>query len=217
MAKSLKEYTWKCLYCNKVFRTRKEKQDHYNENPTHRTNCKNKPKKEYICEYCGLKWISTLEGYKNHINHCNKNINKRLHGWTGKQHTNISKEKISNTMKKAHKEGRAWNIGKSRWNNKMSYPEEFFVKVIKNEFSDKNYIYEYPFGIYSLDFAWIHKNKCIEIDGDQHQRFLEYIERDKRKDAYIKEHNWQVLRIKWKDMFNDPKKWIKIAKDFIGM
>ena len=88
----------------------------------------------------------------------------------------------------------------------MSYPEEFFAKVIKNEFIDQNYIHEYPFGIYSLDFAWVDKKKCIEIDGDQHQRFQEYIERDKRKDEYIKDQKWQVLRIIWKDMFYDTKK-----------
>lgn len=35
-------------------------------------------------------------------------------------------EKISESMKKAHAEGRAWNIGKSRWNNEPSYPEKFF-------------------------------------------------------------------------------------------
>lgn len=56
-------------------------------------------------------------------------------------------------MKKAHKENRAWNIGKSRWNNKSSYPEEFFIRVIENEFSDKNYIREYPFKRFSLDFV----------------------------------------------------------------
>ena len=216
MIKSLKEYTWKCLYCNEVFRTRKEKQDHYNKNPEHRTNHKYKNKKEYICEYCNKKWITTLEGFKNHINHCDKNPNKRNGPWSGKLHSEESKSKISNTMKRLHKEGKAWNIGMSRWNNKPSYPESFFMKVITNEFIDKNYKYEYNIGIYSLDFAWISKKKYIEIDGDQHQRFKEIQERDKRKDKYCKSKGWKVLRIKWKDLFNNTKSWIKIANDFIG-
>jgi very-short-patch-repair endonuclease len=118
-------------------------------------------------------------------------------------------------MKKAHADGRAWNIGKSRWNNRPSYPEEFFMAVIENEFADKNYIHEYPFKIYSLDFAWTHLKKCIEIDGEQHYRFEEYAERDKRKDRELEDEGWEVLRIRWKDMMNEPKKWIKIAKDFI--
>ena len=96
----------------------------------------------------------------------------------GKPVTEETKKKISESMKKAHKEGRAWNIGKSRWNNKHSYPEEFFIQVINNEFEDKNYVCEYPLEIYSLDFAWIEKKKCIEIDGDQHQRFENRMERN---------------------------------------
>lgn len=125
------------------------------------------------------------------------------------------KEKISQSMKKAHKEGRAWNIGKSRWNNLPSYPETFFMQVIENEFIDKNYTREYPLGIFSLDFAWTDKKKCIEIDGDQHIRFEEYKQRDQRKDLFLKENGWQVLRITWKEMFKDTKMYIKLAKDFI--
>jgi len=122
---------------------------------------------------------------------------------------------ISESMKKAHDEGRAWNIGKSRWNNKPSYPEEFFIKVIENEFTDKNYVREYSIGKFALDFAWIHKKLCIEIDGEQHQRFQEYRERDERKDKFLKDSGWKVLRIEWQKMYKDPKHWIQIAKDFV--
>ena len=123
---------------------------------------------------------------------------------------------VSESMKKAHKEGRAWNIGMSRWNNESSYPEKFFMKVIENEFEDKNYQKEYPFGIYSLDFAWVEKKKVIEIDGDQHKRFEEYIERDKRKDQFLKDNDWEVLRISWNDMFHNTKEEINRCKNFIN-
>lgn len=134
---------------------------------------------------------------------------------TSKPLTDIQRDNVSFGMKKAHKEGRAWNIGKSRWNNKPSYPEIFFAKVIENEFKDKNYEIEYPVGIYSLDFAWVDKKKVIEIDGDQHQRYEEYKSRDKRKDEYLKINGWQVLRIIWKDMYNNTKEEIQKCKDFI--
>lgn len=136
--------------------------------------------------------------------------------WKGKHLNNEFKEKLSNSLKKAHKEGRAWNIGKSRWNNKPSYPEKFFMKVIKNEFEDKNYEREYPVGIYSLDFAWVEKKKVIEIDGEQHERFKEYKERDKRKDEFLKNKGWKILRISWKDMSNNTKEKIKECKEFIN-
>jgi len=65
----------------------------------------------------------------------------------GKPLSEEHKQNISGSMKKAHKERRAWNIGMSRWNNEPSYPEEFFMKVISNEFEDKKYINEYPISI----------------------------------------------------------------------
>jgi very-short-patch-repair endonuclease len=138
------------------------------------------------------------------------------HSQEGKPLSKEHKKKVSESMKKAHKEGRAWNIGMSRWNNESSYPEEFFMKVIANEFEDKNYINEHPVGIYSLDFAWVHKKKVIEIDGAQHQRFEEYKERDKRKDKFLIKEGWQILRVSWKDISNNTKQEIQKCKDFIS-
>lgn len=134
---------------------------------------------------------------------------------TGKKLPDEMKKKISESMKKAHAEGRAHNIGQSRWNNEPSYPEKWFMSVIENEFDDKQYVKEFPFGKYSLDFAWVEKKKCIEIDGDQHQRFPDYKKRDMEKDALLFENNWKVLRLPWKEVFSNPKKWIQIAKNFI--
>ena len=37
----------------------------------------------------------------------------------------------------------------------------------------------------------------------------------RRKDEFLAKNGWKVLRIKWVDMFHEPKKYIKIAKDFI--
>ena len=142
-------------------------------------------------------------------------LSKSLKGCQGRLHTNEQKQHLSEKMKLAHKEGRAWNIGKSRWNNKKSYPETFFEKVIDNDFIDKNYVCEHPIGIYSFDFAWPDKKKAIEIDGAQHQRFQEYIDRDLRKDTFAKENGWIILRIVWKDMFHDTQTWITKAKEFI--
>lgn len=178
--------------------------------------------KEHICSYCGRKFeTGPLLG--NHVRSCNKHpkYNERIIKLSlthkGKILSDEDREKVSIGMKKAHKEGRAWNIGKSRWKNDPSYPEKFFIKVIENEFEDKNYIREYPFGIYSLDFAWPDKKKCIEIDGDQHQRYLEYIERDIRKDKFLTDNGWQVLRISWKEMYYNTKYEIKKCKDFIDI
>lgn len=207
---------WFCKRCGKSFRVRKELQNHYKKNPDHRTDHHNKIRCEYVCKYCQKKRITTLEGIHVHEKYCCKNPNKKISYWQGKKHSEESKIKTSKSMKSAHEQGRAWNIGKSRWNNKPSYPEKFFMKAIKNNFLDKNYVREYNIGIYSLDFAWITKKKCIEIDGDQHQRFDTIKKRDQRKNDLCAKNGWQILRIKWKDLFDNPKEWIRIANEFIG-
>lgn len=143
-------------------------------------------------------------------------LSKTTKGKKGHPHTEQSKLNLSKGMKKAHAEGRAWNIGKNRSKNKPSWPEQFFMKVIENEFYDKNYIREYPCTIYSIDFAWPDKKKAIELDGAQHYRFKEYAERDIRKNKVLELNGWLLLRIKWDEMFKDTKKWIKIANEFVG-
>jgi very-short-patch-repair endonuclease len=118
-------------------------------------------------------------------------------------------------MKKAHIEGRAHNIGECRWNNKPSYPEQWFMNVIENEFTNKEYIREFPFHKYSLDFAWVKFKKCIEIDGEQHYRDKAQMIRDKAKDKLLKEEGWKALRLDWRWVYNNTKDAIKLAKEFI--
>jgi len=163
---------WVCQYCGLIFITRSKLREHFKTHPEiwtetgKRKQIHNKNKILFICRYCKREKITTKEGNTNHENYCKLNPNRRI--TIKPKLTDEHKQKISKYMKLAHLEGRAWNIGKSRWNNQPSYPEKWFMEVIKNEFFDKNYSYEHPLGIYSLDFAWIHKNKCIEIDGEQH-------------------------------------------------
>jgi very-short-patch-repair endonuclease len=134
--------------------------------------------------------------------------------YQGKKLSDETKKKISESMIKAHMEGRAHNIGQCRWNNEPSYPEKFFMLVINNEFIDKDYKRELPFHRFSLDFAWVHKKKCIEIDGEQHEK-EEQKNRDIEKDRLLLQEGWKVLRLKWIDICNDTKEYIKIARQFI--
>ncbi len=194
-------------------------------NKKHEISCKNNPNKKRCG---GFAKGSRIGKGKNHYtkalelglpkpelsSETRKEIGKKTRINNLNRDSSINK-KISESMKKSHAEGRAWNIGKSRWNAEPSYPEKFFMQVIENEFLDKNYKTEYPIGIYSADFCWPHLMKVIEIDGDQHQRFEEHIERDKRKDDFLAKQGYQVLRVVWKDMFNNPKEKIKECYKFI--
>lgn len=126
-----------------------------------------------------------------------------------------TRDKISKSMILAHREGRAHNINECRVKCEPSYPEKFFINCIINEFDDKNYVREFPIGRYSIDFAWVDKKLAIEIDGEQHERECQK-NSDIQKDNLLHQNGWKVLRIKWKDMFNNPKKWIDISNKFIG-
>jgi len=210
---------YKCKNCGKEFENIKSYAGHMSRYSRKIKHIKITDK-IHICKYCSKKFDSgPLLG--NHIRLCKLNpfyqerIEKMRLAGIARKVSDSTKLKVSDGMKLAHKEGRAWNIGMSRWNNKSSYPEQFFMKVIENEFKDKNYIHEYSIGIYSLDFAWPEKKKDIEIDGDQHQRFEEYKKRDIRKDEFLLQNGWKILRIKWTDMFNNTKEEIKKCKIFI--
>lgn len=165
------------------------------------------------CPFCGLEKTFTKEAFTNHKNFCKMNPNRKVK--KSRLQTEETKKKISESMKKAHKEGRAHNIGECRWNNKSSYPEKWFMKMIKNEFNlecNKDYLKEFPFHKYSLDFAWPDQKFCIEIDGEQHQRFQEQRERDLEKDKLLKEEGWSELRVDWSWICNNSKNFVSSLK-----
>lgn len=137
-----------------------------------------------------------------------------IHSFTGRHLSEEHKRKISESMKAAQKDGKAYNIGQCRWERKHSYPEEWLIGVIANEFSDKQYICEMSFHRFALDFAWVHKKKCIEVDGGWHDR-PDQQERDRCKDELLKQEGWQVLRMPWKEVLKDKQGWIAKAKEFI--
>jgi very-short-patch-repair endonuclease len=223
---------FKCKVCEREFSTRqslgghasshKRDEDYRKKRETEKSKeRREKQTSSKICKFCG-KEIENGWKLGGHQTLCEMNPSRKetllkiQKSLEGKVLTEDHRSKIGDSMKRAHEEGRAWNIGKSRWNNEPSYPEQFFMKVIENEFFDKKYSREYPIGIYSIDFAWVDKKLAIEIDGSQHQRYEEYQKRDKKKDSILIENGWKVLRISWKDLSNEPKKFIEIAKDFIG-
>lgn len=68
------------------------------------------------------------------------------------------------------------------------------MMVIENEFEDKQYVREYPFKRYSLDFAWLHLKRCIEIDGEQHEREENKLH-DQQKDSALIAEGWSSGKI----------------------
>lgn len=138
---------------------------------------------------------------------------------TGKSVSVETKKKISESMKKAQKEGRAYNIGQSRWNNEHSIPEKWLISVLKNNFNqieNIDYKTEMSFYRYALDFAWPEKRLCIEIDGKQHLYDEKQIARDIEKDRLLKEDGWKELRLKWGYVVAKKEEAIKLITDFLN-
>ena len=120
----------------------------------------------------------------------------------------------------AQKEGRAYNIGQCRWNNKHSWPEQWLIKVLKNEFQmieHIDYETEYSFGRFSLDFAWPNRKICIEVDGKQHDTDEAQKIRDKAKDLLLKDDGWKELRIPWMKCYKNPQFYIDEIKNLLGV
>lgn len=190
----------------------------------HERLCPNNPERNYVSHTIGhVAWnkgktAQTDERIKQAVENWKNNLTagKFKPSQQGKPLTDAHKQAISNGMKKAHAEKRAHNIGESRWNNEHSWPETWFIHVLQNEFNmveNVHYKTEMSFGRYSLDFAWPEQRLCIEVDGDQHERFEDYKARDIEKDKLLKENDWQVIRIKWKDCYQNPKQYIELVRN----
>lgn len=208
-----------CPYCGKECKNKMSYAGHTR-------SCPNNPNRNYVNHSVGHKaWNAgltketderlRLKGECLHERYKNKEL---VPPWLGKTHTEETKQKLSKAMQLAHKEGRAHNIGESRWNNEHSWPEIWMINVLKNEFGfieGINYKTEYSFHRFSLDFAFVDEKVCIEVDGKQHKTDKKQQDRDANKDRLLIEEGWRELRIPWVECCNDTQKWINIIKEFL--
>ena len=215
MGKS-RPYTWKCDVCGEIFKTRKLLYSHWNEKTEHhiiKTSATHKG--EYYCKYCN-KFCDQLNSLHLHEKHCILNPN-RIDGTSkGRTMTDEFKKKQSERMKERHKNGTAVSLAHLRSKEKPSYPEQWLMDVIKNENINSEYIREYKFHTFSLDFYWEKKKKVIEMDGRLHKISEYQKDCDKRKDEQLKKDGIDEMRIDWEYCYNHPKEIIKKIKDFIG-
>jgi very-short-patch-repair endonuclease len=99
-----------------------------------------------------------------------------------------------------------------------SYPEKYFSELFEKENMDiKKYL---QVGIYELDFYNFDKKIDIEIDGEQHFTDKKIIESDKRRNKYLSDNGWKIIRIRWSDYqklnLDEKKSYIKELKEKLG-
>lgn len=99
-----------------------------------------------------------------------------------------------------------------------SYPEKYFTEVFEQEGLKMTKCFR--IGLYELDFSIPDKRIDIEIDGCQHHLDKRIKESDIRRDQYLKELGWDIIRIKWSDyqkLNEDEKKdYVRKLVDYVG-
>ena len=151
-----------------------------------------------IAEKYGIKskdWIrkTALKGVVRNISEAGKLAHEKMP--QSFKHSEETKDKIRQCRlkyMKEHPENTAW-----RKRNEPSYPEKCFIEFLEANGYDKKFLIEreYPVFPFYIDFAFVNEKVAVEIDGGQHVRDEERIERDKEKNHTLLSNGWKVLRI----------------------
>jgi very-short-patch-repair endonuclease len=123
------------------------------------------------------------------------------------KHSEKTKKKISEIRRaylKEHPEKVPYKL--NHYSKGPSYPETYFDEIFKDKFEYEKY---FQVGIYHIDFAITTKNIAIEVDGDQHYLDEKIVKSDERKNKYLIDEGWDIIRIKW----SDYQKMIKTEKE----
>lgn len=201
---------WLCHICGQICDSRRELYSHMKDCHNGEHNIRRANRK---CQYCGRSF-RYQQSLNFHEQYCKENPNRLIR--KGHLCLEATREKLSRKLKQAYREGRHPGWAASRTGPEgMSYPEQFFTKVINTDFEDKDYVYNLPFFTWKLDFAWVKKQSVIEIDGSQHE-LPKQKDSDIRKDANLAALGWKVMRIKWIDLMHNTQYWINAANNFIN-
>lgn len=179
--------------------------------------------KKHICSYCNKEFKSgqILGGHKANCK-AHPDYEKRLKikkgklskFRTGKKLSKKTKEKISKSRIKYLKENPSQVPYLLNHSSKISYPEQTMIKYL-NKYNIKGWIHQMQFSIYQLDFAFPEYRLCVEIDGSTH--LLPKVKaKDKKRDKYLNDEGWRVLRITAKKIQHNVYECINIILNTLG-
>lgn len=86
---------------------------------------------------------------------------------------------------------------------KMSLPEVLLWRELQRAPSGLNFRKQHPAGDYVIDFFCARANLAIEVDGISHDMGHRPV-RDEARDAWLREHRIDTLRIPARDVLRSP-------------
>lgn len=130
----------------------------------------------------------------------------------GRKHSEETRKKISEGRIKYLKENPDKVPYLLNHSSKLSYPEKYFKKLFKKE--KINVEEKFRIGLYELDFSIPEKRIDIEIDGEQHYSDEKIIKSDIKRNKFLEDNGWDIIRIRWRfyKTLNKEEKEIYIKK-----
>lgn len=127
----------------------------------------------------------------------------------GRTHTEKAKKKISETFRRLfsnpdYKRKKLAHLlkGRIKQGGKSSKIEEIMYEALSRRGIEVRR--QYPIaGRYLADFCIPSMKVIIECDGDYWHNLPEILERDKKKDLYLKKYGWKVLRFSEREIRKD--------------
>ena len=137
---------------------------------------------------------------------------------SNRKHSDDTKKKISNIRReylKNNPDKVPYLLNHSR---NESYPEKYFNEILSIRVDNLEKFHQV--GIYEIDLAIINKKIAIEIDGEQHYYDSKIFQSDIRKNKYLEDLGWDIIRIRWRDYkklkFEDKKMYIDELVSYIN-
>lgn len=116
----------------------------------------------------------------------------------GRKHSMETKEKISKKRRDfLHKNPDKVPYLLNHYSHGPSYPEIYWKEILEQ--NEIVYEPEYKISSYSLDFAILDKKIDLEIDGEQHYLDERIVKSDKRRNEYLMNNGWQIIRVRWSE------------------
>jgi len=171
------------------------------------------------CCFC-QKEFKNIYGITGHLRSCKLNPKyeefnrKRSVGLTGKKLSLETRKKISETRKRFLNENPNRVPYLLVHSSSKSYLEERFEQLLINN-GITGWIYNYSFKRFVLDFSFPEWKLDVELDGQQHTSEW-HVNHDLKRDAFLNEHGWNVLRFTHKQVLNEPFECLNKVLGFLG-